>query len=61
MDISIEDMRGCVQEWFTQALGFDDLRDIYNVVRSEADKQFEYMADSIAKQRAEDGYYNNEI
>lgn len=59
MNISLEDMKSCIQEWFAQALGFDDLRDIYNVVRSEADKQFEYIADSIAKQRAEDGYYED--
>ena len=61
MDISIEDMRECIQEWFAQAWGFDDLRDIYNAVRSEADKQFEYIADSIAKQRAEDGFYKNNV
>lgn len=61
MNISLEDMKSCIQEWFAQALSFEDLRDIYNAVRSEADKQFEYMADSIAKQRAEDGYYNDEI
>ena len=61
MDISIEDMRGCIQEWFAQAWGFDDLRDIYNAVRSEADKQFEYIADNIAKQRAEDGFYENNV
>ena len=60
MNISLEDMKSCIQEWFVQALGFDDLRDIYNAVRSEADKQFECMADSIAKQRAEDGMYNND-
>lgn len=59
MNISIEDMKSCIQEWFAQALGFDDLREIYNAVRSEADKQFEYMADSIAKQRAEDGLYED--
>ena len=61
MNISIEDMKSCIQEWFAQALGFDDLRDIYNAVRSEADKQFEYIADSIAKQRAEDGYYKDNV
>lgn len=59
MNVSTEDMKNCIQEWFAQALGFDDLRDIYNVVRSEADKQFEYIADNIAQQRAEDGYYDN--
>lgn len=58
MTISLEDMKSCIQEWFAQALGFDDLREIYNTVRSEADKQFEYMADRIAKQRASDGMYS---
>lgn len=57
MYVSLEDMKSCLQEWFAQALGFDDLREIYNTVRCEADKQFEYMADSIAKQRAADGFY----
>lgn len=59
MTVSLEDMKSCIQEWFAQALGFDDLREIYNTVRSEADKQFEYMADHIAKQRAEDGMYDD--
>lgn len=57
MTVSLEDIKGYIQEWFAQSLGFDDLREIYNTVRSEADKQFEYMADSIAKQRASDGMY----
>ena len=61
MNISLEDMKSCIQEWFAQALGFEDLREIYNTVRSEADKQFEYIADSIAKQRAEDGYYKDNV
>lgn len=59
MTVSLEDMKSCIQEWFAQALGFDDLREIYNTVRSESDKQFEYMADQIAKQRAEDGMYTD--
>lgn len=48
MDISIEDMRGCIQEWFAQVYSFEDLRDIYYAVKSEADKQFVYMAENIA-------------
>lgn len=59
MNISTDDMKSCIQEWFAQALGFDDLREIYSAVRSEADKQFEYIADSIARQRAEDGLYED--
>lgn len=59
MTVSLEDIKGYIQEWFAQSIGFDDLREIYNTVRSEADKQFEYMANSIAKQRAEDGIYTD--
>lgn len=59
MYVSIEDMKMCVQEWFAQALDFDDLKDIYIAVRSEADKQFVYMADSIAKEKAKDGQYDD--
>lgn len=59
MYVSIEDMKMCIEEWFAQALGFEDLKDIYIAVRSEADKQFVYMADSIAKERARDGQYDD--
>lgn len=59
MNISIEDMKSCIEEWFAQALDFEDLKDIYIAVRSEADKQFVYMADSIAAIRAKDGQYDN--
>lgn len=59
MYVSIEDMKDCIEEWFAQALDFDDLKDIYIAVRSEADKQFVYMADSIAKEKAKDGQYDD--
>ena len=57
MNVSLEDMKSCVQEWFAQALDYNDLREIYTTVRFEADKQFEYMADSIAEQRTKDKYF----
>lgn len=59
MKSSLEDMKGFIQEWFAQAIDFEELKDIYIAVRSEADKQFVYMADSIAKQRAQDGQYDD--
>lgn len=40
MNISTEDMKNCIQEWFAQADSFEDLADIFYTVRSEADKQF---------------------
>ncbi len=51
MYTSTDDMKSCIEEWFAQALSFDDLRDIYFTVRSEADKQFVYMVDSIIEHR----------
>ena len=38
MDISIEDMRGCIQEWFAQAYSFEDLAEIFYAIKSETDK-----------------------
>jgi hypothetical protein len=49
MNISTEDMRSCIQEWFAQAYTFEDLANIFYAVKSETDKQFVYMAEQIAK------------
>lgn len=59
MNISIEDMKSCIQEWFAQAYCFEDLAEIFYAVKSETDKQFIFIADNIACQRATDGYYND--
>ncbi len=48
MNISTDDMKSCIQEWFAQVYSFEDLRDVYYAVKSEADKQFVYMAENIA-------------
>ena len=48
MNISTEDMKGCIQEWFAQAYSFEDLADIFYAVKSETDKQFIYMAEQIS-------------
>lgn len=49
IDISTEDMKGCIQEWFAQARSFEELAEILYAVKSETDKQFVYMANEIAK------------
>lgn len=59
MNISLEDMKSCIQEWFAQAHSFEDLAEIFYAVKSETDKQFVYIADSIAEQRADAGYYKD--
>ena len=42
-------MKGCIQEWFSQALSYEDLAEIFYAVESETKKQFVYMAEEIAK------------
>lgn len=48
MNVSIEDMKSCIQEWFAQAYSFEDLADIFYAVKSETDKQFIAMAKLIS-------------
>mgnify|MGYP003292146562 CR=1 FL=1 len=50
---TLDDMRSCIQEWFAQAISAEDLREIYYVVRSEADKQHEYMFEMLKGGEAE--------
>lgn len=54
MNISIEDMKSCLEEWFGQAYSFEDLAEIYYAVRSETNKQFSEMAEQIYKERNND-------
>ena len=51
MNISIEDMRSCIQEWFAQAYSFEDLAEIFYAIKSETDKQFVYIAEMICENR----------
>ena len=48
MIVSTEDMKSCIQEWFAQVYTFEDLAEVFYAVKSEADKQFVYMAENIA-------------
>lgn len=50
---ALDDMRSCIQEWFAQAISAEDLREIYFVVRSEADKQYEYMFEMLKEVETE--------
>lgn len=50
-NISIEDMKGCIQEWFGEIYCFEDLVEVYYSVRSEIDKQFVYIAEQICKEK----------
>lgn len=42
-DISYEDMRSCIQEWFAQAISAADVAETYYEVRNETDKQMRFM------------------
>lgn len=53
MNISLEDMKSCIQEWFAQAYSFEDLAEIFYAIKSETDKQFVYTAEQICKEKTE--------
>lgn len=44
-----EEMRECLQEWYAQALTFEDLFEIHCAVRAEADKQAVFMGHELSK------------
>ena len=49
MDISLEDIRTMIQEWFSQADNLYDLGEIYYPMRDESTTQFEFMAEEIVQ------------
>ena len=50
MNISIEEMQSCIQEWFSQAFIYDELFKIYYAILSEANKQVVYIAKKISEE-----------
>lgn len=54
MDISIEDMKICIQEWFAQAISYEEIFEIHHVVLSEAIKQAIYMVHALADEKKDD-------
>ena len=58
-DVSIDDMKSCIQEWFAQEYNLVGLTNLYVEVRMEIDKQLQYMTNSIGKSMAENGLFDN--
>lgn len=46
---SIDDMRSCIQGWFSEALDTKEVAKTYHVVVSEAEKLMEYEMDELQK------------
>ena len=42
MDVSIEEMKSCIQEWYAQAMSYENLFEIHYAVMSECNKQAVY-------------------
>lgn len=49
MITTTEEMKMLVQEWYAQAVSYEELFEIHCAVRTEADKQAVFMAKEIAK------------
>lgn len=40
---SVDDMKSCIREWFSEALNPVEVAKTYHEVQQEAEKQLEYM------------------
>ena len=57
-NVSIEDMKSCIQEWFEQENDLVGLTGLYVEIRMEIDKQLQYMTNWIGKNMAENGLFD---
>ena len=55
MDVSIEEMKSCIQEWYAQSMSYEHLFEIHYAVMSECNKQAVYMAHAISEEGADNG------
>ena len=55
MDVSIEEMKSCIQEWYAQAMSYENLFEIHYAVMSECNKQAVYMAHAISEEGNDNG------
>lgn len=46
---SVEDMKSCIQEWFSQCLDFIGVVKTYSEIQKETVKQMEFMAEQYSK------------
>lgn len=46
---STDDMKSCIQEWFSEALDTKEVARTYHVVVSEAEKMMENQMDELQK------------
>lgn len=44
---SVDDMKSCIQEWFSDSLNTTEVAKTYHEVVSEAERQLEYMMNSL--------------
>lgn len=57
-NVSIDDMKSCIQEWFAQEYNLVGLTNLYVEVRMEIDRQLQYMTNIIGKDMAENGLFD---
>ena len=57
-NVSIDDMKSCIQEWFAQEYNLVGLTNLYVEIRMEIDRQLQYMTNIIGKDMAENGLFD---
>ena len=55
INIPIEDMKACIDDWYAQARNYEELFEIHYAVMSECNKQAVYMARDISKEGVDNG------
>lgn len=45
----IDDMKSCIQEWFSEALTPVEVAETYHIVAGEAEKQLEYSMEQLTE------------
>ena len=52
--IPIEDMKSCIQEWFSQEYSVEGVARLYFELRYEIEKQLEFMITSLKESEVQD-------
>lgn len=59
--VSREDMISCIEEWFAQEYTLKGVTTLYYDLRSEIEKQLEFMLNEVARTRLKVGLYEENI
>ena len=54
MAVYTEDVRCKIMDWFAGCYDLQDVRELYNTIRTESDKQYDLIVKEIVRREGED-------